>query len=78
MHGYHARGGHRLQDQARTLAAPPLHHDTRFLTGSAVLELGCGVGAQWSGVQGQKMARGLTGTPVAPRSRGGAMVSRKV
>jgi SAM-dependent methyltransferase len=45
VHGYHAREGHRLQDQATTLA-DLLHDDTRFPAGSRVLELGCGVGAQ--------------------------------
>lgn len=45
VHGYHAQEGHRLDDQAQTLA-DLLHADTRFLTGSHVLELGCGVGAQ--------------------------------
>ena len=45
VHGYHAQEGHRLQDQAQTLA-DLLHADTRFPTGSRVLELGCGVGAQ--------------------------------
>lgn len=45
VHGYHPAEGHRLQDQAQTLA-DLLHHDTRFLPGSTVLELGSGVGAQ--------------------------------
>ena len=45
VHGYHAQEGHRLNDQAQTLA-DLLHADTRFPAGSRVLELGCGVGAQ--------------------------------
>ncbi len=45
VHGYHAQEGHRLNDQAQTLA-DLLHTDTRFPAGSRVLELGCGVGAQ--------------------------------
>ena len=45
VHGYQPTEGHRLQDQARTLA-DLLHHDTWFPDGSTVLELGCGVGAQ--------------------------------
>lgn len=45
VHGYHAQEGHRLTDQAQTLAEL-LHADTLFPTGSRVLELGCGVGAQ--------------------------------
>ncbi len=45
VHGYHAQEGHRLNDQAQALA-DLLHADTRFPSGSHVLELGCGVGAQ--------------------------------
>lgn len=41
-YGHHAQEGHRRQDQAQTLA-DLLHADTRFPTGSRVLELGCGV-----------------------------------
>lgn len=45
VHGYDEAEGLRLSDQAATLEAL-LHHDTTFPTGSAVLEAGCGVGAQ--------------------------------
>lgn len=45
VHGYDAREGDRLRDQAGTLA-DLLHHDTVYPAGSAVLEAGCGVGAQ--------------------------------
>jgi SAM-dependent methyltransferase len=45
VHGYERAEGRRLHDQARTLEAL-LHHDTAFPAGSAVLEAGCGVGAQ--------------------------------
>jgi SAM-dependent methyltransferase len=45
VHGYSAREGERLVDQATALGSL-LHHDTRFLPGSRVLEAGCGVGAQ--------------------------------
>ncbi|HOO77648.1 MAG TPA: methyltransferase domain-containing protein [bacterium] len=45
VHGYEVREADRLRDQARTLAEL-LHADTRFPPGSAVLEAGCGVGAQ--------------------------------
>ena len=45
VHGYGATEGRRLHDQARTLEAL-LHADTAFPDGSAVLEAGCGVGAQ--------------------------------
>src|SRR6266404_8343322 len=45
VHGYHARENERLQDQAGTLVEL-LHGDTAYPAGSAVLEAGCGVGAQ--------------------------------
>jgi SAM-dependent methyltransferase len=45
VHGYHARENARLHDQAGTLV-DLLHHDTEYPAGSAVLEAGCGVGAQ--------------------------------
>ncbi|HDS45821.1 MAG TPA: methyltransferase domain-containing protein [Methanomicrobia archaeon] len=45
VHGYSERELIRLYDQANTLA-PLLHRDTVYPSGSAVLEVGCGVGAQ--------------------------------
>jgi SAM-dependent methyltransferase len=45
VHGYDPRENERLQDQAGTLV-DLLHHDTAYLAGSTVLEVGCGVGAQ--------------------------------
>jgi SAM-dependent methyltransferase len=45
VHGYSDREHARLLDQAATLT-DLLHHDTRYPAGSAVLEAGCGVGAQ--------------------------------
>ncbi|HXJ47962.1 MAG TPA: methyltransferase domain-containing protein [Candidatus Acidoferrum sp.] len=45
VHGYHARENERLQDQAGTLVEL-LHSDTSYPSGSAVLEVGCGIGAQ--------------------------------
>lgn len=45
VHGYDAAESLRLNDQATTLDAL-LHHDTVYPAGSAVLEAGCGVGAQ--------------------------------
>jgi ubiquinone/menaquinone biosynthesis C-methylase UbiE len=45
VHGYNQRENERLQDQAGTLVEL-LHHDTRYPSGSRVLEVGCGVGAQ--------------------------------
>lgn len=45
VHGYEARELERLTDQAGTLV-DLLHGDTAYPAGSAVLEAGCGVGAQ--------------------------------
>ena len=45
VHGYHRRENERLQDQAGALVEL-LHSDTAYTSGSAVLEVGCGVGAQ--------------------------------
>src|ERR1700724_1382414 len=45
VHGYHPRENERLQDQAGALV-DVLHHDTSYPSGSMVLEVGCGVGAQ--------------------------------
>jgi len=45
VHGYDPRENIRLQDQASTLVEL-LHSDTSYPEGSAVLEAGCGVGAQ--------------------------------
>jgi ubiquinone/menaquinone biosynthesis C-methylase UbiE len=45
VHGYSDRERERLADQAGTLAEL-LHSDTFYPSGSVVLEVGCGVGAQ--------------------------------
>jgi SAM-dependent methyltransferase len=45
VHGYRASEQERLRDQAGTLV-DLLHSDTAYPRGSAVLEAGCGVGAQ--------------------------------
>ncbi|MGH7359521.1 MAG: SAM-dependent methyltransferase, partial [Candidatus Rokuibacteriota bacterium] len=45
VHGYSDREADRLVDQATTLTEL-LHHDTHYPAGAAVLEAGCGVGAQ--------------------------------
>jgi ubiquinone/menaquinone biosynthesis C-methylase UbiE len=45
VHGYHTRENERLQDQAGTLV-DLLHIDTVYPSGSRVLEVGCGIGAQ--------------------------------
>lgn len=45
VHGYRAQENERLRDQAGTLVGL-LHSDTGYPSGSSVLEVGCGVGAQ--------------------------------
>jgi SAM-dependent methyltransferase len=45
VHGYQAREGERLHDQASTLA-DLLHAGTTYAEGNVVLEAGCAVGAQ--------------------------------
>src|SRR5512143_2434298 len=45
VHGHDPQENQRLQDQARTLV-DLLHSDTAYPSGSRVLEVGCGVGAQ--------------------------------
>lgn len=45
VHGYQPNENERLQNQARTLT-DLLHFDTLYPAGQAVLEAGCGVGAQ--------------------------------
>jgi ubiquinone/menaquinone biosynthesis C-methylase UbiE len=45
VHGYNPRESVRLMDQAATLVEL-LHADTAFPAGAAVLEVGCGTGAQ--------------------------------
>ncbi len=57
VHGYSGRESQRLLDQASTLAEL-LHWDTVYPEGSAVLEAGCGVGAQT-----------VTIAPASPRAR---------
>lgn len=45
VHGYNPRENERLQDQAGALV-DLLHSDTAYPSGSTVLEVGCGIGAQ--------------------------------
>ena len=45
VHGYQETEAQRLRDQAQSLT-DLLHGDTRYPAGAAVLEAGCGVGAQ--------------------------------
>ena len=45
VHGYGEREAQRLLDQANSVKEL-IHHDTLFPSGSVILEVGCGVGAQ--------------------------------
>lgn len=45
VHGYSVREARRLSDQAETLS-DLIHYDSVFPSGSSVLEIGCGTGAQ--------------------------------
>lgn len=55
VHGYSREESRRLTDQAGALSEL-LHHDSLFPRGSAVLEAGCGVGAQ-TGILAKKNPR---------------------
>jgi DNA-binding transcriptional MerR regulator len=59
VHGYHTAENARLHDQAGTLSEL-LHADTGFPAGSAILEVGCGVGAQTLTVAGRSPGAVLT------------------
>ena len=74
VHGYRAAENTRLHDQADTLAEL-LHSDTGFPAGSAVLEVGCGVGAQTLTVAERSPGRAsppLTCRPSRSRPRASA------
>ncbi len=64
VHGYDPRENIRLQDQASTLVKL-LHSDTRYSTGSAVLEAGCGVGAQTVTLAGNSPGAVITAIDVS-------------
>jgi DNA-binding transcriptional MerR regulator len=59
VHGYRSAENARLHDQADTLS-DLLHSDTGFPAGSAVLEVGCGVGAQTATVAARSPGARLT------------------
>jgi SAM-dependent methyltransferase len=67
VHGYSAREGARLTDQATTLT-DLLHADTRYPPGSRVLEAGCGVGAQTVILAGNSPGAAVTAIDVSEES----------
>ncbi len=67
VHGYRPRENTRLHDQADTLAEL-LHGDTGFPAGRAVLEVGCGVGAQTVTVAERSPGAALTAIDLSAAS----------
>jgi SAM-dependent methyltransferase len=67
VHGYHDRERRRLRDQASVLAEL-LHHDTAYPEHSAVLEVGCGVGAQTISLASNSPGARITAIDVSPAS----------
>jgi SAM-dependent methyltransferase len=67
VHGYSAREGTRLTDQAGALTEL-LHGDTRYPPGSLVLEAGCGTGAQTVILARNSPAARVTSIDVSPES----------
>ena len=67
VHGYRSAENARLHDQAGTLSEL-LHHDTGFPAGSAVLEVGCGVGAQTVTVAERSPGAALTAIDLSAES----------
>ncbi|MBL0730981.1 class I SAM-dependent methyltransferase [Piscinibacter sp. HJYY11] len=67
VHGYGHREQERLHDQARTLSEL-LHHDTRYPTGSRVLEAGCGTGAQTLTIAAQSPGAHVTCIDISAES----------
>ena len=74
VHGYSDRENERLFDQANTLAGL-LHYDTRYPSGSQVLEAGCGVGAQTVILARQNPESHFTSIDISPASMGAARVA---
>src|SRR6266702_737193 len=67
VHGYTEREHSRLVDQAIALT-DLLHHDTRYPSGTSVLEAGCGVGAQTVELARNSPGASFTSIDVSPRS----------
>jgi DNA-binding transcriptional MerR regulator len=67
VHGYRAAENIRLHDQADTLSEL-LHADTGFPAGAAVLEVGCGVGAQTLTVAERSPGASLTAIDLSAES----------
>ena len=67
VHGYRSAENARLHDQADTLS-DLLHADTGFPAGSAVLEVGCGVGAQTVTVAERSPGAALTAIDLSAES----------
>jgi SAM-dependent methyltransferase len=67
VHGYAARENDRLHDQAGTLV-DLLHADTAYPDGDAVLEAGCGVGAQTVTLAGRSPGARFTSVDVSAGS----------
>src|SRR5512143_709781 len=67
VHGYAERESLRLFDQAATLTEI-LHADTVYPAGSAVLEAGCGVGAQTVILAGNSPGARIVSVDVSERS----------
>lgn len=67
VHGYSAREHQRLNDQASSLVEL-LHWDTAFPAGSAVLEAGCGVGAQTVTIAANSPGARITSVDISPES----------
>ena len=67
VHGYDGREAARLEDQARTLEEL-LHADTGFPDGSAVLEAGCGTGAQTVALARRSTGARITAVDVSAAS----------
>ena len=67
VHGYDGREAARLEDQARTLEGL-LHADTGFPDGSAVLEAGCGTGAQTLALARRSTGARITAVDVSAAS----------
>lgn len=67
VHGYSSKEDARLLDQAYTLTEL-LHCDTRYPSGSLVLEAGCGVGAQTVTLAGQSPQAAFVSVDISPVS----------